>query len=142
MARRGFTLVEALMVLLLVGAIIYAGTITFLNLIPKMRLQSALWEIHSSLNEARFSAIWKGKARRVSFQESGYCLERYDEQDKTWKTVRGVSLPDVFIKASNSPTFHPGGTVSNLASISISNSRGAYKLTIAISGRIKSTKLE
>jgi hypothetical protein len=54
----------------------------------------------------------------------------------------GNILEGVNIQANNSPVFHPQGTVSNLASIMISNTWGSYKITLAISGRIRIAKLE
>jgi hypothetical protein len=48
------------------------------------------------------------------------------------KTFEGVN-----ISATNSPIFHPLGTVSNLTSVYISNTAGKYRISLAISGRIK-----
>ena len=48
------------------------------------------------------------------------------------KTLDGVN-----ITATNSPIFHPLGTVSNLTSVYISNTSGKYRISLAISGRIK-----
>lgn len=125
----------------LFALLVYAGSLSFLKLIPKFRLQTALWEVTTCLNQARFKAIWQGKAYRVSFAASGYALDWYDEEHKAWKADRSALLTGVEIQANNAPVFHPGGTVSDLATITVKNSRGSYKITIAISGRIKTTKL-
>lgn len=50
-------------------------------------------------------------------------------------------LEGVNVEANNSPLFHPEGTVSNLASIYVFNSWGKYRITIAITGRIKTTPI-
>jgi prepilin-type N-terminal cleavage/methylation domain-containing protein len=141
MKERGFTLIETVVVLLLAGLLIYGGAVSFKQLIPKFRLQTGVWEIGSSLNQARFGAIWKGAPMRVRFEGSGYTLESYDEEAKTWRVVRSARLEGVKVEANNDPAFYPQGTVSNLATISVSNSRGAYRITVAITGRVKTVKI-
>jgi len=43
----------------------------------------------------------------------------------------------VTLKANNTPVFYPEGTVSNLATILVSNDRGGYRITLAMTGRVK-----
>lgn len=141
MKRRGFTLVETLMALLLAGFLVYGGSVSFQRLIPKYRLQTGLWEVQSALSQARFKAAWQGRACRVRFEGQVCFLEVCDEASGAWRLGRAVRLEGVEVTANNSPTFHPEGTVSDLATISLSNSRGAYKITVAISGRVKAVKV-
>jgi prepilin-type N-terminal cleavage/methylation domain-containing protein len=141
MKRPGFTLIETLLVLALAGLLVYGGAVSFKQLMPRFRLQAGAWEIGCSLNQARFGSIWKGVPMRVRFEPSGYALERYDEEAKAWRPARIARLEGVTIRANNSPTFHPEGTVSDLATITISNARGSCKITVAISGRIKTVKI-
>jgi Tfp pilus assembly protein FimT len=140
MKARGFTLAETALVLALAGVLIYCGAVTFNKLVPKFRLQSGVWAIRSTLNEARFGAIWTGMPRRVRFGASGYTLESYDESSRTWRMMRTARLEGVEVEANNDPAFYPEGTVTNLATVTVSNSRGTYKITVAISGRIKVLK--
>jgi Tfp pilus assembly protein FimT len=142
MKPKGFTLIEAVISVSLVGLMIYAGSISFQALVPKFQLQTGLWSITSGLNQARFRAIWAGTRVQIKFNSSGYTCEHFDEADEVWRVVRSAVLPGVVIHANNAPVFHPAGTVSNLASIFVSNKRGAYRITIAITGRIKTAKLE
>jgi len=108
---------------------------------PKYRLKRAVWEVHTQLNYARFKAICSGRKMRVSFTASGYRIELYQVEKKRWTLEMEALLEGVVIAANNRPTFHPNGNVSNLASIVISNSWSAYKVSIAISGRIKIIEL-
>jgi len=140
MKARGFTLLEMVIVLALGGVLIYCGAVTFSKLVPKFRLQTGVWEIRSTLNEARFGAVWTGEPRRVRFGASGYALESYDESSQTWRMMRTARLEGITVDANNDPAFYPEGTVTNLATITVANSRGAYKITVAISGRIKVLK--
>jgi len=139
--RQGFTLVEIVLALALAGLFIYGGAYSFQRLVPKFQLQSGIWEVTSGLNQARFRAIMSGAPVRVRFVPSGFVFERYDEAAKIWRTARTATLPGVTVRANNSPVFHPQGTVSDLASITVSNARGKYRITIAISGRVKATRV-
>jgi len=139
--EKGFTLAETVLVLALSGIVVCLLTLSMPGLAPKFRLTSGVWEIHTCLNEARFKAILTGTDVRVCFKPQGYNVEAYDEEAKSWRLARHGLVEGVEIAANNTPTFHPEGTVSDLASITVSNPRGSYKITIAISGRIKVAKL-
>jgi prepilin-type N-terminal cleavage/methylation domain-containing protein len=141
MGRRGFTLFEVVLALALAGLFVYGGVYSFQRLVPKFQLQSGIWEVTSGLNRARFRAIMSGAPVRVRFVSSGFLFERFDGAAGAWRTAATAVLPGVAIRANNSPVFHPQGTVSDLASIYVSNSRGAYRVTIAISGRVKATRV-
>ncbi len=141
MRSRGFTLIETVMVLALAGLLIYGGAVTFRGLTPKLRLQAGVWEVRSSLNQARFKAIWRGTPYRVAFVPGGYRIESYDEETGAWRLDRSGAFEGVEVRSTNDPAFHPVGTVTNLATITIANSRGAYRITVAITGRIKTVKV-
>jgi len=139
---KGFTLLEVLVFLSIFAVLLGLASSSFLNSSDKYRLQKAVWEIHSKLNYARFKAVFNGTKSRVSFNPTGYIIEKYDQNNGEWKVEMGNVLEGVLIQANNSPVFHPQGTVSNLASITVSNTWGRYKITLAISGRIRIAKLE
>lgn len=141
MRGRGFTLVETLMVFSLAGLLVYGGAYSVGRLIPKFHLQSGIWQVTSGLNQARFQAVWSGAPVRVRFTPGGFVLERHDAGAGVWRTAREATLPGVEVRANNNPIFHPQGTVSSLATITVSNSRGSYRITIAITGRIKSARV-
>ncbi len=139
--KRGFSLVEALAAFFVLGIILGLASTSFLNLAPKYKLNSAVREINSRLNYARYKSIFEGVKVRIKFDQHSYAIETYDEEQSEWKREREYFLRGVTLEANNSPTFHPVGTVSNLASIYISNSWGKHKITLAISGRIKIIQL-
>jgi prepilin-type N-terminal cleavage/methylation domain-containing protein len=141
MRGRGFTLVETVMALSLVGFLVYGGVYSFQRLVPKFHLQSGIWQVTSGLNQARFRAVWSGAPVRVRFVPSVFNLERRDDVAGVWRTVRTAVLAGVAVRANNSPIFHPQGTVSSLATITVSNSRGTFRITIAITGRIKTVRV-
>ncbi len=139
--KRGFTLMEAVAAFFVLGIILGLASTSFLNLAPKYKLNSAVREINSRLNYARYKSIFEGVKVRIKFDQHSYAIETYDEEQNEWRREREYFLRGVTLKANNSPTFHPVGTVSNLASIYISNSWGKHKITLAISGRIKIIQL-
>jgi hypothetical protein len=77
----------------------------------------------------------------VRFEPEGYVVEKHDETRDEWRPAARGSVDGAGIEANNSPTFHPVGTVSNLATILVFNSWGTYRITIAISGRVKAVLL-
>jgi prepilin-type N-terminal cleavage/methylation domain-containing protein len=139
--KKGFSLVEALIATFILAIILSFASTSFLNLAPKYRLKSAVREINSRLNYARYKSIFEGVKVRIKFDQRSYAIEIYNEEQNEWRREREYFLDGVTLQANNSPTFHPVGTVSNLASIYIANSWGKYKITLAISGRIKITQL-
>lgn len=139
--RKGFSLLEVLVSLSILAILLYMASTSFLNLAPKYRLHKAVGEINSRLNFARYKALFKGVKVRMKFYSSSYALETYDEEQAKWKLEGKHFLEGVTIRANNSPIFHPGGTVSNLSSITVFNSWGKYKISVAISGRVKISKI-
>lgn len=139
--KKGFSLIEVTISLSVLALLVYLASSSFLSLAPKYRLQKAIWEIHARLNFARYKALFYGVKVRIKLHSSSYTMEIYDEDHKVWKIKEKHFLEGVRIEANNSPIFYPSGTVSNLASIYISNSWGKYKITLAISGRVKTSKL-
>ena len=135
--RKGFSLIEVLICLFIFSIMVGLTSTSFLSLSPKYKLQKAAWEIRSRLNFARYKAIFEGEKVRVSIDSPRYKIEQYDKNQSLWVVKLESILDGVSVNANNSPLFHPGGTVSNLASIYVTNSWGQYKITIAITGRIK-----
>jgi len=139
--NRGFSLFEAVVALAIISTVILLASTPFLNLSPKYKLKKAAGEVYARLNYARYKAIFDGQPVRVSFGQTGYSVEKYDSNLKKWHPLVIGILEGVTVEANNSPIFHPVGTVSNLATILIANATGKYKLTLAISGRIKMVTL-
>jgi Tfp pilus assembly protein FimT len=137
----GFSVIEVLFCVFILGILVSLFSVSFLNFSPKYRLKKAVWEIISHLNYARYKAIFEGDPFRVAFASDSLSVQRFDKELNAWKNERTNFMEGATLHANNSPTFHPQGTVSNLASIIVSNSWGEYKITLAISGRIKAMKL-
>jgi type II secretory pathway pseudopilin PulG len=141
--ERGTTLLEALAGLAILGILLGLASAGLSGRAPKYRLLKAVREIHSRMNQARYKAIYAGTKIRLHLESTSYRLETWDRNLGTW-----ISGPERFVEggvrleANNTPTFHPMGTVSNLCSIHLTNSWGHFRLSLAITGRIKIVRLE
>lgn len=139
-ARRGYSLAETVLALALAGSFILGASAAASRLAPKLDLKAGVWEITAGLNQARFRAIMTGTPVRVRFRGTGFVMERFDAVAAAWREARAVALPGVAVRANNAPVFHPQGTVSDLATITVGNARGCYKITVAITGRIRAVR--
>lgn len=139
--KKGYSIIETMIALSIASTVIYIASTSFMSLSPKYKLRKAAGEVYARLQYARYKAIFEGRPMRVRFASNGYTVEKFDEVKKNWQPVLAAILEGVSIEANNSPVFYPVGTVSNLATMLVSNRAGKYKLTLAISGRIKMTML-
>jgi prepilin-type N-terminal cleavage/methylation domain-containing protein len=138
--RSGFTLIEALVAVSLLGSLVYLGSEAFRQMAPRYCLEKAVWDVRSALNSARFRALTEGASFRFRFAGQAYTLERYDAETKTWLLAGKTTLEKVSVAANNTPVFTSDGTVTGLATIAIANDWGEYRLTLAITGRIKTAR--
>jgi Tfp pilus assembly protein FimT len=132
---------ETLLACSLLGAVVCLGAVSFQRLVPKYRLKSAAWEVRSRLAYARTRSVFDGTPVRLRFEEQGYSIERFDGAANQWKDLEKSRLEGVSIRANNTPTFYPQGTVSDLATILVSNPEGTYRITLAISGKVTVRRL-
>lgn len=137
---KGFTLIENLIVVAILGFLLIMAIPFQARVRHRYALEMAVWEIHSKMNYLKYQAMKNSVPYRFRISNFGYTIEKY-EPLSGWKMVEQKLILDTSLEANNSPIFYPEGTVSNLASITISNSAGKYRLTVAISGRIKVTRL-
>ena len=139
--RKGFTLLETSIALAVAAILIYVAGMSLQGLVPKYRLEKSVREAGAALHAARAKALYKGRSHRVKFGAGATALESYDPDHKTWVLEERHPAEGVTIEANNAPVFTPDGAVSGLATVTISNRWGSYKITLAITGRIKTTRL-
>ena len=139
--KKGFTLLEMVVSLAVLAMLIYLAATSFLNLAPKYRLEKAVWELGSALQSAKFKSIFEGVSVRVKIYSASYTVEKYDEGQGLWMLREKHFLEGVRAEANNAPLFTPDGMTSGLATITVGNSWGKYTITVAITGRIKATRV-
>ena len=137
----GFTLIEILVVIFILTVMIFMLSSSIFTSSSQHYLNKSAYEIYARMNQARYKAIFDGTKVRVVFSPHTCSTEIFQKNDNKWKLHQITYIEHATIDANNSPVFHPIGTVSNLASIYIRNDGGVYKITLAISGRIKLVKM-
>jgi type II secretory pathway pseudopilin PulG len=139
--RPGFTLIETALSLSVLSTILYLAAVSFLNLAPKYKLEKAAWEIAAALNAARMKAILEEADFKFTASPSGYRLEKRDDPAKEWLLEERRSFEGVSVSANNAPVFTAEGAVAGLATFTVENPWGGYKITLSITGRVKTTRL-
>ena len=69
--QAGFTLVEIIMVVAILGIIATIGTTSLMNYLPNMRLKSATRDIFSAMMQAKVEAIKRGENATILFNFAG-----------------------------------------------------------------------
>jgi prepilin-type N-terminal cleavage/methylation domain-containing protein len=139
--KKGFTLLETAVALTIFSLLIYLAATTFLNLLPKYKLEKSAWDVGSALQAARAKAIFKGHPYRVRFGPRTASIERFDEVANVWILEERRLIEGADIEANNAPVYIPDGTVTGLATIIVANAWGKFKITLAMTGRIKKVRL-
>lgn len=137
----GFTLVEAALAVAISALFLLAAASGVAGFEARYRLLSGVWEVESVVNAARFGAAARGEAVRVRFSGARVYLERRPAEDASWTPFETRILPGVWVEANAAPVFLPRGTVAPLATIQVWNRAGRYRITIAITGRLKARRV-
>jgi len=149
---RGFTLLELLLVIVVLGVL---SSLLFLRLAPLLsqtRLRSAVWQVATDLQAIRMKAIAQNRRFRVTFRPStrDYIVEKEEEG---WQQqilyVHGSGAtddaplllpPGVVITAVNSGgdvIFVPRGHVDGGISITLGTEGHTRKVVVNLAGRVR-----
>lgn len=142
--QQGFTLIELMIVVTVIGVISVYGVSNFARWRANARVNSAAHEIAADLQLARMRAIALNTTMQVVFdvERETYQLKRSTglgtfEVDGPLKNLQtlypGVNVTGV----SATPEFRARGTAIGFATITVGNSYGRTKnITISIAGRV------
>jgi prepilin-type N-terminal cleavage/methylation domain-containing protein len=138
---KGFTLIEAVIAAAIAGILTMAASVGVANFEARYRLLGGVWEIEARLNAARFGAAARGAPVRVRAAGSSIFLERRLPDPAGWAPFESHVLPGVAVQANAAPVFSPQGTVAPLATIQVWNRAGRYRITLAITGRVRARRV-
>ena len=140
----GHSVVELVIALGILGIIMLFGQTWLMSQVPKWRLNGAVRQVVSDFMAAKTQAVTQGNKHRIRFLDD-YRYSILDDDDNDGRPdpnerliVRDirVDFKDVVLTSTNHPIFHPRGTASNLATITLSNAAGSRVVTVGITGRV------
>jgi prepilin-type N-terminal cleavage/methylation domain-containing protein len=150
-SRSGYSLVEMIMALAVLGLVFSIGCYAFNRVLPKYRLEGAVNSLVSDFHLARMRAIGQNCIYRIQVDcgRKQYLLERESLTGPSrWPGTRDGILrkfndpgnpfyyPGVEMESSNNPVFLPRGNVVG-TTIVLKNSSGQKKITLSSQGRVK-----
>ena len=146
--KSGFTLMELILVLVVMGILAAIAIPTFMGLLPAMRLNGAARQVMGDLMNARMEAVKQNNEFRVFFgSPSANQYQVLDDDDNNGTASTGEEITtkniqdnynDVTFSSTGNPIFYPKGTATSLATITLQNTAGGCKkVKIAITGRVK-----
>jgi prepilin-type N-terminal cleavage/methylation domain-containing protein len=145
MSRRGFTLLELLVAVALVGVLAAIAVPSFQRQIERWRLGAAARQLVMDLKVARSRAIVGGAAQRVHFTVPGgsYQLERQRPGGAYAAVGSATLLPDGVrvvdcTAAGDGIGFRPRGHAITFGSVTLRNASGdERRVVVDIAGRMR-----
>ena len=84
MNRHGFTLIELMVVISLIGIVLAIATLNFSSMNRKAGIERQTREILADLNTARLDSIYRKQRHALIFQPASYIMKRYSSQDEPY----------------------------------------------------------
>ena len=143
-ASGGYSVIELVTVLGILAIVFLFSQNWLVSQLPKWRLNGAVRQVVSDLMAAKAHAVTQGNKHRITFLDAHrYSILDDDNNNGRPDPTEHVAIrdirtdyEDVILTSTNHPTFHPRGTASNLATVTLTNSSGSRVITVGITGRV------
>ena len=140
----GYSLIELMTVLGILSIVFLFSQHWLVSQLPKWRLNGAARQVVSDFMAAKTQAVIQGNKHRITFLDAHrYSILDDDNNNGRPDPAERVAIydihidyEDVMLTTTNHPIFHPRGTASNLATVTLSNSAGSKVITVGITGRV------
>jgi type II secretion system protein H len=136
---RGFTLVELLIALMIMGIMAAIAVPRLSGLIKNYKLANATRVVWLDLHRAKMMAIKQGKTMRVDFTATSYNIVRVDTAAVVLSRNLSVDYPNVtFNTTATTPSvsFGSTGTANGGTVVIQQGPTSSKRFTIALTGRI------
>lgn len=141
-SQAGFTLIEMITVVAIIGIMLGLATPAFNNWRTNAILNSAAYEIFGSFLTARSEAVKRNTAVYLNFTDTGWQLyENEDSPISSGSMPTGVSITDADFETTEPELtgFDALGlpAESRSGSLKVSNSSRTYQITLSPAGHVK-----
>lgn len=94
MSQRGFTLIELIVVLVVMGILLSIAALNFSDWMRKAQIEKQTRELFTDLNFARSESIFRKRRHSIVFDASanGYAFRRYSSENEGRATGGGILL--------------------------------------------------
>lgn len=142
----GFTLMEIILVVAVMGIVAAIAIPSFMALLPAMRVNGAARQVMGDLMDARMEAVKQNHEFKVFFLNN-HEYKILDDNDsdgvddgglETSKTIDiQDNYKDVTLSDTGDPIFSPKGTATTTSTITVQNASGSKDVSFSIAGRVK-----
>ena len=142
--KRGFTLVEMMIVIALLAIIAAIAAPNFQTYMAQRRLNGAARQVMTDLMDARMKAVSENNQFKVFFLDTHQYKVLDDENNNGTEDTGETSVtkdiqsnyPGVTLSASAHPIFYPRGTAWG-TTVTLTNTSGSKSVSVSTAGRVK-----